>query len=53
MTQDLSMGHNAEGVIMTEIEDEVGHGEGVQGLVSDDNTCKERVTEPVNLIQAD
>lgn len=52
MTQDLSIGHNAEEVIMTEMGDEVGHGEGVQGLVSDDNTCRERVTEPANLIQA-
>lgn len=49
MTQDLSIGHNAEEVIMTEMGDEVGHGE---GLVSDDNTCRERVTEPANLIQA-
>lgn len=48
-TQDLSIGHNAEEVIMTEMGDEVGHGE---GLVSDDNTCRERVTEPANLIQA-
>lgn len=53
MTQDLSMGHNAEEVIMTEMGDEVGHGEGVQGLVSDDNTCRKRVTEPANLVQAD
>lgn len=52
MTQDLSMGHNAEEVIMTDM-GEVGHSEGVQGLVSDDNTCRERVTEPANLIQAD
>lgn len=53
MTQDLSMGHNAEEVIMTEMGDEVGHSEEVQGLVSDDNTCRESLTEPANLIQAD